>query len=283
MALIIGVIILAVCLVGWLSLYSYANKKTRLLKEKGYLFVCYFLTKVDKLEYYRNKEQWITALYDATYQELNFCKNKWYVRWSGVYKISQLIEFYEAADKVTQSFSPYFDLSHYFAYSEYQQLKPILTQSLDITPKTVDYYLKEWVTDRCRTYKRRKGDDNKTAEEIQFLAYERAITSYERAFRLDNIRPKHNNEFVNKELTDNKDFFDKVLKYPLDQQQRESIVKLEDNCLVISSAGSGKTSTSIAKVKYLLEKRHIPKEEILVLSYNRKTADEFQESLMCLD
>ena len=74
-------------------------------KEKGYLFVCYFLTKVDKLEYYRNKEQWITALYDATYQELNFCKNKWYVRWSGVYKISQLIEFYEAADKVTQSFS----------------------------------------------------------------------------------------------------------------------------------------------------------------------------------
>ena len=105
MALIIGVIILAVCLVGWLSLYSYANKKTRLLKEKGYLFVCYFLTTVDKLEYYRNKEQWITALYDATYQELNFCKNKWYVRWSGVYKISQLIEFYEAADKVTQSFS----------------------------------------------------------------------------------------------------------------------------------------------------------------------------------
>ena len=279
MALIIGVIILAVCLVGWLSLYSYANKKTRLLKEKGYLFVCYFLTKVDKLEYYRNKEQWITALYDATYQELNFCKNKWYVRWSGVYKISQLIEFYEAADKVTQSFSPYFDLSHYFAYSEYQQLKPILTQSLDITKKTVDYYLKEWVTDRCRTYKRRKGDDNKTAEDIHFLAYERAIASYERAFRLDYIRPKHNNEFVNKELTGNKDFFDKVLKYPLDQQQRESIVKLEDNCLVISSAGSGKTSTSIAKVKYLLEKRHIPKEEILVLSYNRKTADEFQERL----
>ena len=38
-------------------------------KEKGYLFVCYFLTKVDKLEYYRNKEQWITALYDATYHE----------------------------------------------------------------------------------------------------------------------------------------------------------------------------------------------------------------------
>ena len=279
MALIIGIIILAVCLVGWLSLYSYANKKTRLLKEKGYLFVCYFLTKVDKLEYYRNKEQWITALYDATYQELSFCKNKWYVRWSGVYKISQLIEFYEAADKVTQSFSPYFDLSHYFAYSEYQQLKPILTQSLDITKKTVDYYLKEWVTDRCRTYKRRKGDDNETAEEIQFLAYERAIASYERAFRLDYIRPKHNNEFVNKELTDNKDFFDKVLKYPLDQQQRESIVKLEDNCLVISSAGSGKTSTAIAKVKYLLEKRHIPKEEILVLSYNRKTAEEFKERL----
>ena len=91
------------------ALYNFGEDSTieclAVPKEKGYLFVCYFLTKVDKLEYYRNKEQWITALYDATYQELNFCKNKWYVRWSGVYKISQLIEFYEAADKVTQSFS----------------------------------------------------------------------------------------------------------------------------------------------------------------------------------
>lgn len=32
-------------------------------------------------------------------------------------------------------------------------------------------------------------------------------------------------------------------KYPLDPQQRDSLVKLEDNCLVIASAGSGKTST----------------------------------------
>lgn len=71
---------------------------------------------------------------------------------------------------------------------------------------------------------------------------------------LESNRQIHNKEVVDKELKDNKHFFDTVLKYPLDAQQRESIVKLEDNCLVISSAGSGKTSTSIAKVKYLLEK-----------------------------
>ncbi len=70
-----------------------------------------------------------------------------------------------------------------------------------------------------------------------------------------------------------------MLNYPLDPQQRESIVRLEDNCLVISSAGSGKTSTSIAKVKYLLDKQKLKKEEILVLSYNHKTAEEFQERL----
>ncbi|MCR4834759.1 MAG: UvrD-helicase domain-containing protein [Bacteroidaceae bacterium] len=277
MKLFIGVFILIVCIVVGQSLYYYANKKTRLLKEKGYLYVCYFLTKVDKLDYYRNPAQWITSLYDETYQELCLCKNKWYVRWSGGDIIIQLIEFYEAVGKLTQSFSPFFSLSHYFASSEYQQLKPVLIQAYDITQKTVDYDLQEWVMDR--TTKRGEGDNSRTDEIIQFLAYERAIASYDRAFRLDLIRPKHNNEFVIKELADNKDFFDKVLQYPLDQQQRESIVKLEDNCLVISSAGSGKTSTSIAKVKYLLEKRHIPKEEILVLSYNRKTADEFQERL----
>ena len=32
-------------------------------------------------------------------------------------------------------------------------------------------------------------------------------------------------------------------------------------------------------MQHIMKKRHIPKEEILVLSHNRKTADEFQERL----
>lgn len=62
---------------------------------------------------------------------------------------------------------------------------------------------------------------------------------------------EHNEKVVQNQLDTYKDFFDHCLKYPLDKQQRRSIVSDEDNCLVISSAGSGKTSSIIGKVKYL--------------------------------
>lgn len=273
MELVIGIFFLVFGVV--VLLYNYADIKTRRLKERGYHIVCCFLTKVEHLNYYRDQKQWISSLYNEGYQELNSCKNKWYVRWCGEDECSLLIEFYETVSQMTQSVSPFFSLSHYFAYSEHQSLRPILTQAHDITKKIVDSYLREWVMEKCRKL---QNDDDYFRKNL-FEEYKRAITSYDRAFCFESIRTAHNNEFVKKELADNKAFFDNVLKYPLDYQQRESIVKLEDNCLVISSAGSGKTSTSIAKVKYLLEKRHIPKEEILVLSYNRKTADEFQERL----
>ena len=95
----------------------------------------------------------------------------------------------------------------------------------------------------------------------------------------ENIRKEHNNNFVSSQLESNKTFFDTVLKYPLDNQQRESIVKLEDNCLVISSAGSGKTSTIIGKTRYLVEKRNIAPSKILILTFTRKAAGELKERL----
>lgn len=93
-------------------------------------------------------------------------------------------------------------------------------------------------------------------------------------------RAAHNKRFVQKELTDNSTYFDTVLgQYPLDQQQRDSIVKLEDNCLVIASAGSGKTSTILGKAKYLVERRHIDPSKILLITYTRKAANELHERM----
>ena len=63
----------------------------------------------------------------------------------------------------------------------------------------------------------------------------------------------NNEEFVKKQLRDYAGYFDTVLPYPLDAQQREAVVSLEDNVLVISSAGSGKTMTTVGKVRYLID------------------------------
>lgn len=109
---------------------------------------------------------------------------------------------------------------------------------------------------------------------------EAASHFYEQRKNLAMVRTKHNEAFIEKELTEKKEFFDSVLSYPLDVQQRDSIVKLEDNCLVISSAGSGKTSTMIGKLLYLVHQRKVQPSRILTITYTHKASDELTQRLM---
>lgn len=90
---------------------------------------------------------------------------------------------------------------------------------------------------------------------------------------------RHNEQIIQEQLDTHKDFFDHCLKYPLDRQQRRSIVSEEDNCLVVSSAGSGKTSSIVGKVKYLTEIKGIDPRKILLISYTNKAAAELTERM----
>ena len=92
-------------------------------------------------------------------------------------------------------------------------------------------------------------------------------------------RNKKNSTFITRELTCKKSYFDNLLSYPLDEQQRLAILKSEDNCLVISSAGSGKTSTIIGKAKYLIEQYNVKPDEILLVSFTRKAAEELRNRI----
>lgn len=96
---------------------------------------------------------------------------------------------------------------------------------------------------------------------------------------IDNLIKKHNQKILNIQLEDNRKFFDQCLKYPLDEQQRRAIVSEEDNCLVVSSAGSGKTSSIVGKVKYLIEIKGIDPSRILLISYTNKAANELTERM----
>ena len=89
----------------------------------------------------------------------------------------------------------------------------------------------------------------------------------------------NNEHFVENQLNECARYFDTVLSYPLDQQQREAIVSLEDNVLVISSAGSGKTMTTVGKVRYLIDVQKVPPEKILLITFTRKAAESLSERL----
>ena len=98
----------------------------------------------------------------------------------------------------------------------------------------------------------------------------------------ENIRSfvkRHNEQVIQDTLDIHKDFFDHCLKYPLDKQQRRSIVSEENNCLVVSSAGSGKTSSIVGKVRYLIDIKHVNPQNILLISYTNKAAAELTERM----
>jgi len=65
----------------------------------------------------------------------------------------------------------------------------------------------------------------------------------------------------------------------LDEQQRTVVVTDEDRMLVLAGAGSGKTLTIAGKVKYLCEERKVSPDDILLIAFTRKSAEEMTERI----
>lgn len=117
-------------------------------------------------------------------------------------------------------------------------------------------------------------------KELEGSPQKKSLQRFYKAMTDTEAHKKVNNEhFVQNELSRCADFFDNVLAYPLDAQQREAVVSLEDNVLVISSAGSGKTLTTVGKVRYLIDMQHVPAEKILLITFTRKAADSLSKRL----
>ena len=90
------------------------------------------------------------------------------------------------------------------------------------------------------------------------------------------VRHRYNEAFVSAELLKFQPFFDDLDGRSLSDQQREACIRLEDNNLLIASAGSGKSATMVGKVAYVLEKQLYRPDEILVLAFNKNAADELK-------
>lgn len=85
---------------------------------------------------------------------------------------------------------------------------------------------------------------------------------------------QRNQAYAQQELSNHQQWFDQIESHPLTQKQRESIVYDENNCLVVAGAGTGKTSTVVAKAGYALMRGHAASSQILLLAYSKKAQEE---------
>lgn len=97
---------------------------------------------------------------------------------------------------------------------------------------------------------------------------------YKFASQFDGKVRKTNDNYYEKSLNQYSDLFQTIEKYPLDVLQQKAILTPEKYLLVIAGAGSGKTSTIVGKVKYLLQVQKANPEEILLISFTAASAKE---------
>lgn len=92
-----------------------------------------------------------------------------------------------------------------------------------------------------------------------------------------------NSDFIKQEKIRCEDFFMNIGSYALDDNQQTAVITDEDNTLVVAGAGSGKTLTIAAKVKYLCNEKNIDPEDILLISFTNKAANELTDRIREMD
>lgn len=175
--------------------------------------------------------------------------------WLPTYKgyINQLVDTSEKFESYTHSFNRYIRGSH---IDDWRERLSSAKNLLDLKEEYVELGL----------------DYNEIRESLlSFLS------------NSDSFVEEKNKAFTNNELSSNHQLFDKLEDHPLTKRQREACVYDEDNVLVIAGAGTGKTSTMVAKAAYLVQQGFARPEEILMLAYGKDARQELEERINGLD
>ena len=87
----------------------------------------------------------------------------------------------------------------------------------------------------------------------------------------------HNEKYLATQKERLKDFFDTVEKNPLTEEQIKACVCMDHHVQIVAAAGSGKTSTMVAKAGYTLREGLAQGNQILLLAFNANAAKELAE------
>ena len=181
-------------------------------------------------------------------------------------------EQYRKALRFNQEFAELLGRDAYIARSDYKHLVAIYKDIYMFFVSVIEAHILEEYADK---------------NGLNITQIESFLNHYEQIQDLRQESPsikQHNAHFVANHIKSEKEYLDNILKVCdpailLDDEQREVVLSEEDNTLVIAGAGAGKTTTVAAKVRYLVEKRGIKPEQILVISFTNKAVEELRERI----
>lgn len=92
-------------------------------------------------------------------------------------------------------------------------------------------------------------------------------------------RVECNQDWMARTLTAEQGFFQSVESTALNVAQCKAVMNGEDAVLVLAGAGSGKTSVLVARAAWLMHRGEAVPEQILLLAFGRKAAEEMNERI----
>ena len=96
---------------------------------------------------------------------------------------------------------------------------------------------------------------------------------------LTDLVDQHNQTVLENEPTRLADFFATVEKTPLNPEQVQAVLCFDNRVQVVAAAGSGKTSTMVARAAYAAGQGFVAPERILVLAFNHAAAKQVGDRL----
>jgi DNA helicase-4 len=170
---------------------------------------------------------------------------------------------YQRLDK---HFTDIYYSNHYVSRKEITNIRELYLNEISLITQLND----------DESFKKVAMDNGLETQQMKFLQH--------RLMDLENSVRERNKSYIEYKLLIEEEYLDNILQdvdpvIKLDLNQRISVLNDEDYALILAGAGAGKTTTVAAKVKYLVDKKHIDPNQILVVSFTNKAVDELKERI----